>query len=161
MIQRIQTIYQLIVVAMMGLMLRANLATFELADSLKTQLPTQIRFTAFGVVDSTQASVSATMYLGVLVSLIGLMALINIFLFKRRSLQIRICAMQMVLLLGAIGFMVYYHISLNNLVMGMGEYASKISITNVAPVVALIFARLAMRAILSDEYLVRSADRIR
>ncbi len=161
MIQRIQTIYQLIVLVMMALLLKANLATFELASSIQSELPTQISFSAFGIVDSTEASVRATIYLGILVSIVAALAFVNIFLFKRRMLQVRLCVMQMILLLGTMGFMAYYHYSLNNLVMSMGDYVSKISIANVAPVVALVFARLAMRAILSDEYLVRSADRIR
>lgn len=156
MIQRIQTLYLIVVVACMSLLIACPLATFDLVGAAQAGLPAQIKFMAFGT-----DGIKATMYLGILASLISILALAAIVLFKRRMLQVRLCTMQMILLVAAIGYMVYYHISLNNLVGSMGEYMTRISVVNVAPLVALICARLAMRAILRDEYLVRSADRIR
>ncbi|MFI3265631.1 MAG: DUF4293 domain-containing protein [Rikenellaceae bacterium] len=162
MIQRIQTIYLLIVLIMMSMTLTCNLATFTLADAAQSGIPSEVTFKALGISDGEHTTnIKATMSLGILASLTAALAFISIVSFKKRLFQVRLCAMQMVLLVGAIGYTIYYLINMTKMMDSVGDYATHISVVNGAPLIALLFARLAMKAILRDEYLVRGADRIR
>lgn len=147
----------------MALMLSFPLAQFTLISNTANQsiTPSEVEFTVMGISDSNGDTVKATVYLGILVSIVGALSLFTIFAFKNRQLQIRICAMQLVMLFGIVGYMIYYHLRLNGLISELGEYAKHISLTNVTPIIALICLRLAMKAIIKDEILVKSADRIR
>ena len=87
--------------------------------------------------------------------------LVTIFLFRRRLLQIRLCVVEMVLLLGSLVMEgVYYFLSwrvFSDLTFHTQGFKPAI----VLPLVCLLFAYLAARAIFRDELLVRAADRIR
>jgi len=88
-------------------------------------------------------------------------AMVTIFLFRRRLLQIRLCVVEMVLLLGSLVMEgVYYFLSwrvFSDLTFHTQGFKPAI----VLPLVCLLFAYLAARAIFRDELLVRAADRIR
>lgn len=82
-------------------------------------------------------------------------ALFAIFSFRNRMVQSRFCMFNILLTLGwyvVFVFMAY-------LSGGSGEF--KVSFTAVLPAVSLILYFMARKAILADEALVRSADRIR
>ena len=85
----------------------------------------------------------------------------TVFLFRRRLLQIRLCVVEMVLLLGSLVMEgVYYFLSwrvFSDLTFHTQGFKPAI----VLPLVCLLFAYLAARAIFRDELLVRAADRIR
>lgn len=84
MIQRIQTLYLLIVAILMALTLFLPLAWFA-SDAGEFTLR------AFGLETAAGEVAQPTSYLGILLVLACLLPLVVIFLYKRRLLQIRLC----------------------------------------------------------------------
>ena len=149
MIQRIQTLYLLIIAALMAVTLFSGLAWFA-GDAGEFGLY------AFGLKTAEGELVQSTVYMGVLLALACALPLVTVFLFRRRLLQIRLCVVEMVLLLGSLVMEgVYYFLSWR--VFHTQGFKPAI----VLPLVCLLFAYLAARAIFRDELLVRAADRIR
>ena len=100
-------------------------------------------------------------YLGILLSAAALLPLVTVFLYRRRLLQIRLCVAEMVLLVGsAVMEGIYYYLG-SRVVSEFSFSTHGVGISIALPVVSLLFAWLASRAIFRDELLVRSADRIR
>ena len=100
-------------------------------------------------------------FVGIVMALAAAVPLVNIFLFKRRMLQIRLCAVELVLLLGSVAFIgIYYYLS-TRMVSQAEFHTQGFRIAAVFPLVALVLDYLAMRAIFKDELLVKSLDRIR
>ena len=98
--------------------------------------------------------------MGILLVLATLLPFVVIFLFKNRQLQIRLCAAEIVLLVGSLVVMgIYYYLSarLFESVNGLGS----LKLGMIMPLIAIVFVALATRAIFRDEVLVRSLDRIR
>ena len=93
MIQRIQTLYLLIIAALMAVTLFSGLAWFA-GDAGEFGLY------AFGLKTAEGELVQSTVYMGVLLALACALPLVTVFLFRRRLLQIRLCVVEMVLLLG-------------------------------------------------------------
>lgn len=153
MIQRIQTLYLFLVSALMAVTLFCPLAWFAGEAG-------EFSLHAFAL-ESEGEAIQSTVYLGILLSLACVLPLITIFLYKNRLLQIRLCVAEMVLLLGAaIMEGVYYFLSYR--VFSEQTFHTQGFKPAIAlPVVCLLFAYLAARAIFRDELLVRAADRIR
>ncbi|MBQ6572383.1 MAG: DUF4293 domain-containing protein, partial [Alistipes sp.] len=98
---------------------------------------------------------------GIVMSLATIIPLVNIFLFKNRQLQIRLCAVELVLLIGSIIFAgLYYYLS-NRMFAELEFHTQGFRIAMIFPLVSIILDYLAMRAIFHDEMLVKSLDRIR
>ena len=153
MIQRIQTLYLLIVTALVAVMLFAPLAWFAGQAG-------EYGLYAFSLRSADGTLAQPTLYLGILLALAAALPLVTIFLYRRRLLQIRLCVVEMVLLAGAVGMEgVYYFLS--GRFAGMAFHTQGFRPAIALPLVALLFAFLAARAIFHDELLVRSADRIR
>ena len=98
---------------------------------------------------------------GTELTLSALLPQVTIFLYKHRQLQIRLCGVELVLLVGDIAFMTIYYLLAERVVEATAFPASAIRFGAIMPVVAIVFVALAMRAIFRDELLVRSLDRIR
>lgn len=98
---------------------------------------------------------------GVVLVAACLVPLVTIFLFKRRLVQIRLCAVELVLLIGAGAMMGIYFYLCNRYFADSEFYSHTLKISLVFPLVCLVFDLLALRAIFRDEKLVRSLDRIR
>lgn len=152
MIQRIQSLYLLAVVALMTTALFTPLASF-LAGVEEYEL------FAFELKGSEQSF--ATTYMGIIVALSAIMPFITIFMYKKRLLQIRLCAVEIVLLLGSIVFMAIYYYLSNRMFSELEFHARSFHIAIIFPLVSLILVYMAARAIFKDEMLVRSLDRIR
>jgi hypothetical protein len=150
MIQRIQTLYLLAVVAL-GIALIwlpvVQLVTPEDAAELQVY-----ELSALG-----GAPIQGVWGLLVTTILIPLLALIDIFLYRKRILQARLNIFTVMLCLGYYGVLAIY-IWLAKMSLGVEwhilPYAS-------FPLVCLILTLMATRRILKDEALVRAADRIR
>ena len=150
MIQRIQTLYLLAVVAL-GIALIwlpvVQLVTPEYAAELQVY-----ELSALG-----GAPIQGVWGLLVTTILIPLLALIDIFLYRKRILQARLNIFTVMLCLGYYGVLAIY-IWLAKMSLGVEwhilPYAS-------FPLVCLILTLMATRRILKDEALVRAADRIR
>ena len=152
MIQRIQTLYLLAVAALMTTAVLTPLAYFAAGA------PEYLLY-AFSL-KGGETSYS-TIYMGVVVALAAIVPFVTIFLYKNRTLQIRLCAVELVLLLGSAVFMgIYYY--LGSRMFSQLEFSAQgFRIAIIFPLVALILDYLAIRAIFKDEMLVRSLDRIR
>jgi uncharacterized membrane protein YwzB len=89
---------------------------------------------------------------------IALFALINIFLFRNRKRQMRVCNVLFVIAIGA----------LSSAVLKITATSAELKATDfdyqfgmVWPVISIIFTYMARHSINKDEQLVRSADRLR
>ena len=149
MIQRIQTLYLLAVVAL-GISLLwlpvVQLVTPEEVDLQVWEMSALGGVPLKGLWGLTLTTV-----------LIPLLALIDIFLFKKRLLQARLNIFTVLLCLGYYGVLAIY-IWQAKLALGMEwhilPWAS-------FPLVCMVLTLMATRRILKDEALVRAADRIR
>ena len=156
MIQRIQTLYLLIVVVAMSLTLSL--------PSMRAISPEGIDF-AFsnlrGLYPTEQGGFNitgVTMWLLFTNAIILIISLLTIFTYKWRVIQMRLSSFNMVLLVGyyAILFFTRYVILEQN-----AMESTTFSWPIVLPLVSAILTYLALRAIAKDEALVRSLDRLR
>lgn len=152
MIQRIQTLYLFVVALLMSLTLFMPIASFTVAGQT-------YELTAF-TLRCGEAS-ETTVWMGIMLSLAAALPLVNIFLFKRRVLQIRLCAVEIILLLGSLVMIGLYYWLTSRIFEGLVIEHRQFGWAAPMPLVSLILAYLASRAIFKDEMLVRSLDRIR
>ena len=152
MIQRIQTLYLLIVAILMALTLFLPLAWFA-SDAGEFTLR------AFGL--EAAAVAQPPSYLGILLVLACLLPLVVIFLYKRRLLQIRLCVAEAVLLVGAVVMEGIYYFLGWRVFSDLAFHTQGFKPAIALPLVCLLFVYLAARAIFHDELMVRAADRIR
>lgn len=154
MIQRIQTLYLLVVTAFMAITLFAPIATFTAASG---DVYTLSAFELSNGVDG-----QSTLWMGILLVLATVLPLVTIFLFKNRQLQLRLCGAEVVLLIGAVAFVaIYYWLSSSNALESVEIVHRSFGWAAIMPLLALVLAFMAARGIFKDEILVRSLDRIR
>ncbi|MGB5821130.1 MAG: DUF4293 domain-containing protein [Saonia sp.] len=136
MIQRIQTLY-LLVVAFLGGVLPFLLNLWSDTNGAK-------------VFAASEMIVSIVYYVSVV------LAIVTIFLFKNRKNQFVMNRLNMILNLFLLGFFVYRSLNLS----GENTISEK-GIGMLIPVFSIVFLVLANRAIKKDEDLVKSVDRLR
>jgi peptidoglycan/LPS O-acetylase OafA/YrhL len=95
--------------------------------------------------------------LSVLLVIVPSLALIAIFLFKRRQLQMRVTMLLMLLSLGTLLLGAFYIIMFDRKI----EITVIWQVKALFPLVSAILAWLAYRSILKDDLMVRSYDRLR
>ena len=151
MIQRIQSIYLLVVVILSCVTLFSPWANFISEGGV-------YEFNYAGLRDTEGGQVFfSSLALTILAAAIPVLALISIFLYRKRILQIRLTIFNLLLLVGFyILFMLYFYT-----IYRTGMKMSKLHITIAFPLVNIILTYLAIRAIEKDETLVRSFDRLR
>ena len=93
-----------------------------------------------------------------LTAIIALVAMVTIFLYKNRILQIRLCVFNALLM---IGFYAYVAFLVWRWQGEVPEMQWQLKLGLAFPVIALILDYLAIRNIGADEALVRSLDRLR
>ena len=152
MIQRIQSLYLVAIVALMVTAIFTPLAYFVAGAE-------EYLLYAFSL-KGGELSYS-TMYMGVVVALAAIIPFVTIFLFKNRMLQIRLCAVELVLLIGSVIFMAIYYYLGSRMFANLEFCTQGFRIAIIFPLVSIVLDYLAMRAIFHDEMLVRSLDRIR
>ncbi len=104
-------------------------------------------------------NIQDSMGLLVLFCIAGALALINIFMFKNRKTQLLVGRMAMVInIIGFILVIVFYYNNAAEL-QGINDQENYFGFS--LPIIFLIFAILAQRAITKDDKLVRSSDRLR
>ncbi len=154
MIQRIQTIYLLIASIFIALMF-----FFPLAElfTLKSQIY-NFDFDGIRILNYKNTKlIYSTFSLIVLLSIILLILLVSIFLYKKRILQMRLCIYNILLMFGLIGLIYYYTNNFSEQLSANIHY----SFPTTFPFISIILVYLAFRAIKKDENLIRSLDRIR
>lgn len=172
MIQRIQTLYLLGVAVLSTLMATLTLARFSAGVE-------EMSLKAFGVVQTASAEdivaaasekyvetaeagrIFSTPFMGIVIVLALAVAAATIFLFKNRLLQIRLCAVEIVLQLGAQIFIGFYIVRMMRAVAEFDVHGSYFTVVAAFPLVCMVLSYLALRAIVKDEAMVRSLDRIR
>jgi len=152
MIQRIQTVYLLLITLLMGSMFFYPYAELLAQDN-------QIYSYSFNglFLDGSEPVYFLTLPPAILLSIIVLISFGTIFIFKNRILQIRLSAINLMLMIGYVGLNYYYIKSFSNQLTGVISY----NIIVIFPLISAILGYLAIRAIGKDEALVRSLDRIR
>lgn len=180
MLQRIQTVHLLIVVALMAVMFFPNYATVKMgaplpagtvetvgADSTITRVVVpagveeEITFNLWGIYQNGQKAVPTT-YMAVLVVLTLVLAFATVFLYRKRWIQVRLCFAMAIMLLGIEAFIALYIYKLKEILdTMMRDYAVKYSVADVLPLVALVFVYFAFRGVSKDIALIKSLDRIR
>ena len=161
MIQRIQTLYLLLVV-----ILGTLLCFFPPVEFL---LPEATDYVSLHAFDKWP--------LAVMTIAIPLLALVNIFLFKRRLLQARLNIMNVVLCLGYYALLALYvayivkgyepldavncQLSIVNCQLSTVNCEWYLTMWSAIPLVNVVLTMMATRRILKDEALVRAADRLR
>lgn len=153
MLQRIQTVYLLIIVALMIATLFLPLAVLQQGDAL-------FSFDATGLSSMTGEVVLIYPAWGLfaLTAIISIIALVTIFIYKKRMLQVRLCIFNALLMLGFYGFFAFLIWTLKGQMEG-ASMSVKFALS--FPLVSLILDYLAIRNIGADEALVRSLDRLR
>ena len=159
MIQRIQTLYLLLVVILFSLLLFFPPVQLMTASLEQEQHLYELTFTSIKDITDAQAPVSVmnTVSLSILSIVIILLSLVDIFLYRKRILQARLNVVTVVLCLGYYAILAtYIWFAVQNL--GVTWHPT---LWAAIPLVSLVLILMATRAILRDEALVRAADRIR
>ncbi len=146
MIQRIQSVFLLL----------AGAASFGLFGLPFAKTPEAIEGSV--IFNDAVYNLNDQIGLAVLFGLAGLMAVIGIFLFRNRPLQLKVSLSALILNLGGLVFGIFY------LRQNISEQAAKVikdGLGMYLPVAALLFIFLAYRFIKRDEKLVKSMDRLR
>lgn len=153
MLQRIQTVYLLIIVVLTIATLFLPLAVWHTGGEF-------FSFDASGVssVGDQPELIYPTWSLFILTAAIALIALITIFLYKKRILQIRLRVFNALLMLGFYGLFAFLAWIIKD---QLSDAAVSVKIGLCFPLINLILDYLAIRNIGADEALVRSLDRLR
>ena len=150
MLQRVQSLFLVLASAAMLIAVATPLAHFNFNSD-------RVLFEAIGVYinDMLNDSTWGLFFIGIVSSII---ALITIFLYKKRILQIRLSIFNLLLM---IGFYIYFGYIFYTLTTVEGLQFHKIGFGSVTPVIAIILTILAVRKIGADEALIQSLNRLR
>lgn len=155
MIQRIQTLFLLLIVILSAITFFSPVAgLYNATENIQYQLDyrgiSKITSGTTTLTENTWA-LSAT---GIMIPVV---ALLTIFLFKKRILQMRLTVFNAVLMAGYYGMLFMY------LFFAQAKLEAKwfLEITAAFPLICIVLAFLAIRGIAKDEALVKSLNRIR
>lgn len=151
MIQRIQSLFLLAVAVLSGLMMAGDLIILDNGTG-----------TLFSVSFAGLSEVGGKLLqrlwpLTVIIALVPVMALAAIFLYKKRSLQMRVTMLILLLSVGTIVLGAFYVFMFDRKIEVSLIWKAKA----LFPLVSAILAGLAYRKILQDDLLVKSYDRLR
>ena len=152
MIQRIQSVYLLIVCILLG-----TLFVYPFAELLASNGQLFVYNFNGLTISGEEKLYLLTVPPVILLSITVFIALMSIFLYKKRILQMRLSSFNIILMIGFVGLNYYYLHNFSKQLDGVISY----QIAAVFPLIAAILSFLAVRAIGKDEALVRSMDRIR
>lgn len=149
MIQRIQTIYLLVVAILMVVMMSLPVGNLLGADN------TIYEFTNLSITAQGGEPDYAPWALFAILMVEAVVSLITIFQFKRRILQMRLTSFATILMIG------YYVVLVTFVLMLKGDCSFVPQWTVCLPFIAIVLNWLAVRAIGKDEAMVRSYERLR
>lgn len=150
MLQRIQTLFLLLAAAAMLVASVTPLAVFLHQGE-------RVVFEALGVYLNGELN-SSTWGLFLVSMVSSILALLTVFLYKQRMLQIRLSIFNLVCM---VGFYLYFGFILYKLYPVENLLFQKVGVGVIMPVIAIILTILAIRKIGADEALVRSLNRLR
>jgi len=143
MIQRVQSIYLLLVVIISAVLFLVPVFYIE-----HTGVAAQMGTTSF--------SIATNSLLLIISCAIGAIALVSIFMYRKRMTQTKACNLNMILICVLVGLLFYTADTLNGM-----DAKVHYQFGTYLPLIQLVFTFLALRAIKKDEDLVRSANRLR
>lgn len=156
MIQRIQSLWFLLSGIILGLMVFMPWVAVNTGSDIMF-----FSFKGFGA-EGACTLMPAYWIASAIVAVVALLSLGNIFLFNNRTLQVRVCIFNIVLLLlwyAVAALLVFF--TYKNLDIEFGHNYLAICIATVFPFVAAILTWLGMRGVLKDDALVKSLNRLR
>lgn len=161
MIQRIQTIY-LMIVAILGI----ALIWLPVVIFVSPESAAELRIWelgATGLTEITETELDPVVLHGIwgltlTTVLIPVLAIIDIFLYHKRLLQARLNIFQVMLCLGYYGVMAIYVWLMK---MNVADVEWSPDFWAAIPLICIVLTLMATRRILKDEALVRAADRLR
>ena len=149
MIQRIQTVYLLIVAVLAVIVISMPLGSLITPDSAINEMTNLSITAADGTVNYDPWALFAIQMVSAVI------ALGTIFLYKKRMVQIRLCLFNIILLIG-------YYVTLAVFVYMLKGESSFVPSWNVClPFISIVLNWLALRAIGKDEALIRSLNSLR
>ena len=159
MIQRIQSFYIILVVILCAVMFVLPLSVYRSkVDGVELVIVNRLLVHSGGEAEMASLAVLPEAILSMAVGLISLSAF---FFFRRRDLQIRLCRISFLLLTLLIFCLFFFEEQIMKGRFAANEQSSAFLPGSYAPLLAIGFIFLAIRAIRKDDDLVRSADRIR
>jgi hypothetical protein len=147
MIQRIQSLYLLLVVVCYILLFFFPVATYSTMEA-------SFRFSILQITNSNPAG---TIPLIAVVIMLAVAVIITIFLYKKRTLQIKVTAIILLVHIALVAGLFYVADTLAKKFGAPAVYEAGAYIA----IIPLVFLVLANRAIRKDEKLVKSTDRLR
>ena len=151
MIQRIQTLFLLAVALLSGLILTGDLIQLTAGGG------TVFSMSFLGMENNGGEVIQRLWPMTVILAVVPLLALVTIFLYKKRSLQMRLTMLVLLLSLGTLILGAFYVLMFDRKIDVNIIWKVKV----LFPLITAILAWLAWRAILKDEVRVRSYDRLR
>lgn len=150
MIQRKQTIYLLLALA--ALIVCLCLPIGKLTSNAMQEA--EVAVYNIGLYTSTGLDAHPVLFADIVV--VATLSFINIFLYNKRKLQMKICVVNIVLCLV---WYAYYAFMALSMFKGIGSFSMSFAVC--LPLVAMILLILARAGIKADEELIRSMSRIR
>ena len=108
---------------------------------------------------NTEEVLKQTLPLAGLIAVASILALTTIFLFKNRTLQIKLCTLSMILQAGILVLALFHY--LDGVAVELDDAQPIYSIGIYLPVVGMVLSFLASKTIKKDDDLVKSVDRLR
>ncbi|MBD99705.1 MAG: hypothetical protein CMO34_07670 [Verrucomicrobia bacterium] len=159
--QRIQTVYLSLGILLNALIVYLSWSSW-VADAIVGSVAREL-FAIYGEIDQEgQSIIFPSQYILVISLLSILLSVVIVLMYKRRSLQIKMAQLNLILQAGmVVGIFLSLDQSANSGIMLGEEFTLTYSMGTYLSLIPMIFIFLAIKAIKKDEALVRAADRIR
>ena len=154
MLQRIQSVYLFISSLLLLLLLNNPVARLVISEDLILNL------NVFTIAAGQNADFEAfnVWPLAILAVTVFIIGLITIFLYKKRTTQMRLCVFNIILMFGLVGLIFFYT---KMTVKELDGMSSVFLWPIVIPFISIILTYLALKAIQRDDALVKSYERLR
>lgn len=157
MIQRIQSIYLFVAAVCLFAVLFVPIWGQVLAENGQKALLDAWQMKVSNVEGESESQ--STILIAILTILSGALSLLSVFLYNNRMMQMRVVLLNTLFMCAVLGAAVYYTYPGNTMVSKTGSETYHIGYY--LPGIALILNFLARRAIIRDEKLVQSSNRMR
>jgi len=151
MIQRIQTLFLLTAAILSGMLLTGDLIRLAAGNS------TVFSLSFAGMVDQGGDVLQRLWPMTIILAIVPLLALVAIFFYRNRPLQMRLTMLVLLLSLGTLILGAFYVLMFDRKIDVTVMWRVKV----LFPLISAILAWLAYRAIMKDEARVKSYDRLR
>lgn len=143
MLQRIQTLYLLIAEALTAVLFFTKISTFLTVEGQELVLKYN---GLFAMTDGKMSKMLGTWPLAILLIAAVIVGFVVIFLYRHRTLQIRLCFFQMVMNFGLLVLFGYYIYS----IAVVGNSSFVLSIVDIFPLLSIVLYYLAYRGVAKD-----------